>query len=128
VVDDHLVERLGPAAPVEHQEPGRAAPDQHRQQGAAAALVRQAEGELVALGPQGLDLGPDGLGREQAAGPPGLGHDLAADVQEQGPGPGHAGVGLQQGVKAGPLDQQPRQGLLDRPGPLEEHVLLVDQA
>src|SRR5829696_4335062 len=29
---------------------------------------------------------------------------------------------------AAPLAQHPRQGLLDRPGPLEEHVLLADQA
>ncbi len=60
---------------------------------------------------------------------PGRGrHDLAADVEQQRPRPGHPGVGLQQGVEAGPLDQQPRQRLLDRPGPLEQHVLLVDQA
>jgi hypothetical protein len=128
VVDDHLVERLGAGAAVQDQEAGRAAPDEHRQQGAAAALVGQAERELVALGPQGLDLGPDVAGREHAGGPAGRGQDLAADVQQQGPGPGHAGVGLQQGVQPGPLDQQPRQGLLDGPGPLQEHVLLVDQA
>jgi hypothetical protein len=84
VVDDHLVERLGPGAAVQHQEPGRAAPDQDGQQGAAAALVREAERELVALRPQGLDLGPDGPRGQHGGGPAGRGHDLAADVEQQG--------------------------------------------
>jgi hypothetical protein len=108
--------------------PAGPAPDQDGQQRAAAALVREAERELVALRPQGLDLGPDGPRGQHGGGPAGRGHDLAADVEQQRPGPGHAGVRLQQGVQPGPLDQQPRQRLLDRPGPLEQHVLLVDEA
>jgi hypothetical protein len=90
--------------------------------------LREGEGELVALGPQGLDLGPDGPGRQHGRGPAGRRHHLAALVKQKRPGPGHAGVRLQQGVQPRPLDQQPRQRLLDRPGPLQQHVLLVDEA